>query len=269
VLEPLLRALPEGVSELTFAGLYCFRISHGYRIGRLDDGTIILVGADKGETFFICPFALPNPDLLGELFDRFSRLKLATEAQAAELRKAGYEVWEDRDNFDYLYHRTDLASLAGRAYQKKRNLVHVFERSNSYQAHPLSPERVPDAMAVLEAWRAGTRDQADYAPSRDALLHAGEFGLHGRIYYVDDKPVGYALGETVAKGAMFVVHYEKAIPDVKGLYQLINMDFARSLPSTIELMNREQDLGDTGLRQAKLTYRPCAFVKKHRARKTG
>ena len=45
------------------------------------------------------------------------------------------------------------------------------------------------------------------------------------------------------------------------------MDFARSLPESITLINREQDLGDEGLRQAKLTYRPSGFVKKFRARR--
>lgn len=267
-LSPLLRALTDGLSELTFAGLYCFRNGHGYRIGRMTDGTIVLSGSDKGQSFFLCPFGLPKQQLLQELFDRFSTLKLATEGQAQRLREAGYETIEDRDNFDYLYHRTDLATLAGRAYQKKRNLVHAFERSHSYEAQPLTSDRVPDAIAILEAWRASTKDQADYAPSLDALHNADAFGLQGRIYYADGTPAGYTLGEPIAGGAVFVVHYEKAIPNVKGLYQLINMEFARSLPESITHMNREQDLGDPGLRQAKLTYRPCDFVKKFRVRKS-
>jgi hypothetical protein len=266
-LAPLLRALTDGLSELTFAGLYCFRNGHGYRIGRVADGTIVLSGSDKGQSFFLCPFGLPKPQLLHELFDRFSTLKLATDGQAQRLREAGYETTEDRDNFDYLYHRTDLATLAGRAYQKKRNLVHAFEKSHSYEAQPLTADRVADAIAILEAWRASAKDQADYAPSLDALRHADAFGLHGRIYYADGAPAGYTLGEPIAGGAVFVVHYEKAIPDVKGLYQLINMEFARSLPESIVFMNREQDLGDPGLRQAKLTYRPCGFVKKFRVHK--
>jgi hypothetical protein len=47
------------------------------------------------------------------------------------------------------------------------------------------------------------------------------------------------------------------------------MDFARSLPASCSLINREQDLGDPGLRQAKITYRPSGFVKKYRARRPG
>jgi len=265
LLEPLFRELREGISELSFAGIYCFRASHAYRIARLADGTYLLAGSDQGHPFFICPFALPSPALLGELFARFSSMKLVTESQAEPLRQAGYVVSEDRDNFDYLYHREDLATLHGRALQKKRNLIHAFEKSHTHEVYPLSPDRVGDALAILEAWRSNARDQADYEPAREALLRANEFGLHGRLYYVDGQAAGYALGEEARAGTMFVVHYEKTVPDMKGLYQLINMDFVRSLPQAVIWVNREQDLGDPGLRQAKITYRPCDFVKKYRA----
>jgi hypothetical protein len=266
LLDPLFHQLREGLSELTFAGIYCFREPHDYRIGQLVDGTYILSGADKGKAFFVCPFGLPRADLLAGLFAAFSSMKLVTEAQSDQLRAAGYEVTEDRDNFDYLYHREDLASSSGRALQKKRNLVNSFLKENAYQAHPLSSERLADALAVLDAWRSHSRDPADYAPAREALTHADEFGLRGAVYYVEGAPAGYTLGEEVRDGTMFVVHYEKTIPDMKGLYQLINMDFVRTLPATCVLINREQDLGDPGLRQSKLTYRPHAFVKKYRAR---
>jgi hypothetical protein len=266
LLDPLLRQLGEGVSELTFAGLYCFRAAHNYRIGRLADGSLVLAGSDKGKCFFVCPFALPRKELLDELFQRCTCMKLVTAAQVEQLRSAGYDMVEDRDNFDYLYRREQLATLAGRALQKKRNLVHAFERANDYRTLPLAPDRVADALAVLEAWREHARDQADYAPSRDALVHMRELGLEGRITYVADKPAAYALGEPAAAPGMFIVHYEKTVPDIKGLYQYINMDLVRALPPEITIINREQDLGDPGLRQAKLTYRPYDFLKKYRAR---
>jgi len=266
LLDPLLRELRDGVSELTFAGLYCFRAAHTYRIGRLADGTLVLAGSDKGKCFFVCPFALPRKDLLDELFARCTCMKLVTATQAEQLRAAGFDIVEDRDNFDYLYRREQLASLPGRALQKKRNLIHAFGRTNDYRTLPLSADLVHDALAVLEAWHEHARDVADYAPSRDALLHMEEFGLQGRITYVAEKPAAYALGEAAAAPGMFIVHYEKTVPDIKGLYQYINMDFARALPPEITTINREQDLGDPGLRQAKMTYRPVGFVMKYRAR---
>ena len=92
--------------------------------------------------------------------------------------------------------------------------------------------------------------------------------MRGAVYYVDGKPAGYALGEPIAKARMFAVHFEKATGDYKGIYQFINQAFAQALPPYFRQVNREQDLGDEGLRQAKMTYRPSGFVRKYRVMPT-
>ena len=91
--------------------------------------------------------------------------------------------------------------------------------------------------------------------------------LCGGIFYVDEEPVAYTLGEEVAQGRMFVIHFEKAVlkKEYAGIYQYVNQVFTAILPDKYELINREQDLGDPGLRQAKESYRPVGFVKKYRA----
>ena len=267
-LDPLFRALPEGLSELTFAGIFCFAGPHTYRAARLEDGTLIFSGSEKGvNPFFLAPFALPAPALLDDLLDRFPSLKLATEAQAGRLAALGYQVTEDRDNFDYLYRREELAHLPGRALQKKRNLVHRFLKDCDHEVTPLTPAKVPEAITILDAWRDHYQNEADYHPLRIALENLVALELQGRIVYANGNPAGFSLGEPCALGTSFVVHYEKALPWVKGLSQFVNMEFAASLPSTYTWINREQDVGDPGLRQAKLTYRPAGFLKKFRARK--
>jgi hypothetical protein len=67
----------------------------------------------------------------------------------------------------------------------------------------------------------------------------------------------------MAAGDMYCVHFEKAIDSYKGIYQFINQQEALSLPESITYINREQDVGDEGLRQAKMTYRPAKFVEKY------
>ena len=62
---------------------------------------------------------------------------------------------------------------------------------------------------------------------------------------------------------MAVVHFEKARTDFRGSYQYINYAFAQSLPESVEYINREQDLGDSGLRKAKMSYHPEQFIKKY------
>jgi hypothetical protein len=66
---------------------------------------------------------------------------------------------------------------------------------------------------------------------------------------------------------MLLIHFEKGLPEYSGIYQAINQMFLEH-NRTYSLVNREQDLGDEGLRQAKLSYNPTGFVRKYRVRIT-
>jgi hypothetical protein len=122
---------------------------------------------------------------------------------------------------------------------------------------------------VLERWREEKGFEGDYAAAREALEHFRELKLRGALYLVNGRPAGWCLGEGLARGRMFAVHFEKGLDEYKGIYQFINQAFAASLPAYYTHINREQDLGDEGLRQAKMTYRPSGFVRKYTGRKAG
>ncbi|GAB4343317.1 MAG: phosphatidylglycerol lysyltransferase domain-containing protein [Desulfobulbaceae bacterium] len=265
VLHPLLQRLPDGISEFTFANLYLFRKTHGYRVSRLADDLVLFTGEDEGKPFFLSPFNLPEPDQLAELFAHYLSMKCVSESQAKRLKEMGYIVKEDRDNFDYLYRRSDLAELTGRKFSKKRNLIKAFIRNNDFSGRPLLDELLPDAIRVLDTWRAEREDEGDYEAAREALERCHELQLCGGIYYVDQTPVAYSLGEELMGGKAFVIHFEKASGGYKGLWQFINQAFASILPDQYEFINREQDLGEEGLRAAKMSYRPVGFIKKYRA----
>lgn len=264
-LHPLLQELPDGISEFTFANLYLFREAHQYRIARLPDGLYILTGRDNDNPFFMSPFGLPLHNLLRELFAAHRRMKCVSEAQADKLAAMRFAVSEDRDNFDYLYRREDMALLSGRKFSKKRNHIKAFINNYDYMGQPLVEEFIPDALEILEQWRQGRDNPADYAAAREALLKSEELQLCGGIYYVDGKPAAYSLGEELMRGASFVLHFEKAVSEYKGIWQFINQAFASILPDKYETINREQDLGDEGLRAAKMSYKPIGFVRKFTA----
>jgi hypothetical protein len=270
-LYPQLSLAPDGVSEYTFSNLYLFRTRYDYRVSRTPNQALILSGGRDGKRFFMTPRASPDREILEDLFRTHDYWKGIPEslvqANRADWDAWGIEIAEDRDNFDYLYLRTDLAELAGKKYHKKRNLVHAFTNAYSHAEAPLSAERIPDAMTVLERWRQDKGEDGDYVAAREALELFDTLKMKGVIYYVNGNPAGWCLGESLAGGRMFAIHFEKAIDEYKGIYQFMNQAFAARLPGDYIYINREQDLGDEGLRQAKMTYRPAGFVQKYIGKK--
>ena len=261
------KALAECISEFTFANIYLFRETHGYSVSQLQDGLLVIGGRDGDTPFFMLPFGLPDEGVLRELFDRQGAMKAVSESQAEQLAALGYRVREDRDNFDYLYCRAELVNLTGRKFHKKKNLLNMFIKNNECQAMPLLEEYRDDALQILAEWDRRHGEASDLAAAREALEKMWPLQLCGGIFYIDEKPAAYCLGEELALGRSFVIHFEKAVvePEVRGIYQFINQAFASILPEKYETLNREQDLGDPGLRQAKESYQPTGFVKKYKA----
>ncbi|MBN1696325.1 MAG: DUF2156 domain-containing protein [Spirochaetales bacterium] len=267
-LHPCFSGLSDGISEFTFANIYLFRKKNSFQIAELEQGKYIITGKRNNESFFLLPFGIPEKSMLEEMFDRYSLLKLVSEPQTRMLREYGYHVKEDRDNFDYIYLREHLAELEGRKYHKKRNLINAFLNNYNYTGKRIKADNVGDALRVLDLWRESREEDGDYAGAKEALYHIEDLKLCGSIVYVDGNPAAYTLGEELQGGTCFAIHFEKAIGEYKGLYQFINKCFASFLPEKYKTINREQDMGDEGLRQAKMSYRPVGFIKKYRVTRT-
>jgi hypothetical protein len=91
----------------------------------------------------------------------------------------------------------------------------------------------------------------------------------GGLLYVDGKVVAATLASIVrdfvyedGTRVTAVVHHENGLTELKGVYQMINWQFAKNLPADIVYINREEDLGLTGLRKAKLSYHPVMLINK-------
>jgi hypothetical protein len=270
ILHPRLSLTADGVSEFTFSGLYLFRNRYHYRISRSGPNGGFIISGEQTEKFFMTPCEAPAWDILESLFATHDYWKNISETVLESSRQKpeawGIAVNEDRDNFDYLYPRGELAELKGKKFHKKKNLVNQFVHTYSYEQKPMTRELVPQALEVLEQWWQDKRADGDYLAAREALEQFDSLALRGCLYFADGKPAAYCLGESIAKGKMFAIHFEKAGDHYKGIYQFMNQAFAAALPNFFTYINREQDLGDEGLRQAKMTYRPSGFVKKYSAR---
>ena len=71
-----------------------------------------------------------------------------------------------------------------------------------------------------------------------------------------------SLGEPAVNPDTFVVHIEKAFPDIQGAYPMINQQFVLHEMEGFTYVNREEDMGEEGLRKAKMSYRPAFMLEK-------
>ncbi len=280
-LHPFLQKQKDGISEFTFPSLYLHRTKYTYKASRLSHDCYAVSGTYHGKTFFslLGLMTMEDEPKVQELLSHYDYWKNMSTSQYEALSPSmkewilsSYDIIEDRDNADYLYSREDLALLPGKAFHKKKNLVNAFEASYTPDVKPLDAYTKEDARIVLDEWNS-QRDPSiptDYIQCIEALDSMNLQQIKscmvftGVVVYADGKPVGWSLGERIAGGNSFCVHFEKGISSYKGVYQYVNRATALSLPSDVLYINREQDLGDEGLRQAKMTYRPCGFVTKYR-----
>jgi len=87
-------------------------------------------------------------------------------------------------------------------------------------------------------------------------------GVKGGAILIDGKVEAFTLGEPLNSDTV-VIHIEKANPAFEGLYSVINQTFLESHWSGFTYVNREQDLGEDGLRKSKESYFPYRMINKY------
>ena len=91
-----------------------------------------------------------------------------------------------------------------------------------------------------------------------------ELALEGVALMENDRILAMTVGSFLTEDT-FDVHFEKALEEIDGAYAAINQGFAAYLREkypALRYLNREDDLGLPGLRQAKLSYYPERLVVK-------
>jgi len=177
-----------------------------------------------------------------------------------------FSVWEDRAVSNYLYSAQALAQLPGRKYAKKRNLLSQASSLYRWSCEPLTADRIDRCYAVLDSIMAEESPQMEGMLKREwaalecTLRHFEEFRQEGLLVSVGGKPVAFSIYEPISPTTV-AIHFERALRSYKGLFQVINSETAKVVLSRgFEFINREEDLGDAGLRHTKMSYYPIEVV---------
>lgn len=271
-------------SFCTFTNFYMWRKS--YHIEWTVEEELLCVKASyDNQTYFLPPFPLKK-DTSDETFVTvIHRIEqyLAEQGQSFLIKGSWPEMNEklerlfpgrftmtgDRDNYDYVYLTKDLIGLKGRKYSQKKNHLNYFKRTFSqYEYVPLSTGNLEQCRETALAWYEEKDLEQDESllDEREAVLDVldnfSKLGLFGGAILIDGRMEAFSIGELL-NHEMFVVHFEKGNPNIRGIYQVINQEFCKHAFPDITYVNREEDMGIEGLRQAKEGYHPVKFAEKY------
>ncbi|AJE02809.1 DUF2156 domain-containing protein [Geobacter pickeringii] len=273
LLDAVFALLQPRVSELTFANLYLFRAPHAYRLTMVGDAVVVIGQGYDGAPYFLPPLTGTVSVATQTLLDDGMTLYGADgEFVERHLAGGGYQVTEDRDSFDYLHRRQELAELPGNRFHKKRNRISYFAVRHPYTVELYREGFREDCLNLLQEWHRVRTEMGsssvdpETAAAEEALALAGGLGLEGVVVLVEGRVAAFALGERLNRQTA-VCHFEKADPFMEGAAQLVDREFNRLLFTDCTWTNREQDLGVPGLRDAKLSYHPAELVRKFRVRR--
>ena len=180
-----------------------------------------------------------------------------------------FDIKSNRDDFDYVYYTKDLIELSGRKFHKKKNHLNAFLRGCSFEFEPMDYKNIHECLTFQSRWCAFRKCQEteglfneDMAVYEALRSWQALDTLRGGLIRIDGKVEALSFGEPL-NADTFVVHVEKANPEIRGLYVAINKLCCEKIWPEFKFVNREQDMGVKAIRNAKLSYNPCNMIKKY------
>lgn len=289
-MRSLLATADNRATEYNFTVLFIWKEIMGTKICRYKDLLLIKFcpQAEDGYHYFF-PVGKATTEELGE----------AVEICREDAAKGGYPfcmasvqveqievlqnlfpdrfVWEPyRNSFDYIYSAEDLVFLRGKKFQNKRNFVSRFKKQQGWSYEPITPQNIKECAVMSIRWCAkyGCGKNPSMASEscsvKNAINNFFELGLTGGLLRLNGDVVAFTIAEKTNSDTL-LVHVEKAYADIPGAYPTISNEFLRNTvvadeqsgQLAVKYINREDDAGDLGLREAKMQYHPLFLLEKY------
>lgn len=278
-IEPLLAAGNFRGSEYAFSNNFIYRkiyridvaqMNHYYvvRSRYYEEKASYLYPAGSGDIVPTIEAMIDDANANGWLFQMHG-VTNENVAMLESLFPGRFALEQTRDNFDYLYESEKLITLSGKKLHSKRNFINRFKQEHdghwSYEA--ITPQNLDECWKMNEHWCElngcdGSESlQEEACAVRNCFSNFTALGLIGGILRLNGEIIAYSMGRPLSSDT-FIVHIEKAYSEIAGAYPMINQQFSEHNCTDFQYVNREDDVGDEGLRKAKLSYRPDILLEK-------
>ena len=172
---------------------------------------------------------------------------------------------------DYIYSFPEAKTFQGRKYSGQRNHINKFKRLYGEPViRFIEPEDDEKLLTMLERYKEehparNYIEQKEFLKTKELLAAHKELGLFAACLEIDEKIVAFSVGEVL--GDMLIIHIEKALTKYRGAYPTMYQGFVRlmaeHLGKDLQIVNREDDAGDPGLRMSKQQYQPIGRIHKY------
>ncbi|HZK29529.1 MAG TPA: phosphatidylglycerol lysyltransferase domain-containing protein [Clostridia bacterium] len=277
LVRPYLTPNPQRLCDLTVGGIFIWRDFFGNEVAVAADCLIISMHIFGKHKAYTVPLGERRQEALGQLEEHCKQIGeplvfcIVGDMDLAFLSSfyPGFHAIAERDYFDYLYEAQDLLTLKGGKHRPTRGNINQFLRDTpNWRFEKITDDNIE---AVCEfAYRIEGDNPSDSktlaaeaVKIREVLDHMDEYNMFGGVLFVGDLVAGFSLGEV--EGDTLYIHVEKADTSYRGVYQVLVLEFMKMFGDNpkIAFVNREDDNGDLGLRQSKMTYGPIALISKY------
>jgi hypothetical protein len=273
LLDPIFKRYPQPLACYTFAAQFSTAATRSTCWCLLEEAETLLLSHinSGGQRVLLQPIGLFSKELQQQLLRaiKFNPAKIICVSESFVSSYPDFcrhfSVEDDPKMDNYLYQTVDLATLHGRRYAKKRNLIAQAESQYRWTIEPLTGQCMDSCVKILVELGQKETSSPELAEELQALTtmlnHFAQLKQRGYKILVEGVTAAFSLFESL-NPTTAVIHFEKADRHDKGLYQLINREVAKRIQQEgFSLINREEDLGDPGIHQAKMSYFPTELVK--------
>ena len=263
--------------EITPMTLLIWKNYYHQKVAFLDDMMFVSLG--KKQDIYLLPFATDMKKAVNLLREYTRSLNMPLIFLAAEGDRLDafndafceeFSQTESRDDFEYLYSVEKLKNLSGKKFHSKRNHISAFSKAHNWSYESITPEVLPDLFKMADKWTNEMKKLTDDPKSieveneaiKEYFPHMEKLSIRGGLIRVDGEIVAFTFG-TPINDKVFDIHSEKALPEFRTAYSVINREFIANDLSDFLYVNREDDMGLEGLRKAKLSYHPDILLKKY------
>ena len=200
---------------------------------------------------------------------RLRSLTNETRAELEALYPGKFEFTACRNSYDYIYTVEELSELHGKKLQSKRNHCHRFEAEHpDWRTEVITAENIGKCREMVALWYENHPENYEIQSEKKAIAKAFEhfaaISMDGLMLLDGEQVLGFSMGHRMNR-TYYDVCFEKAFADVQGAYTMINREFSRYIAekyTELEFLNREDDMGEPGLRKAKESYQPTLLLEK-------